>query len=76
MIHIFFFINMLLPSGIVTRLFSLRTVECCISCSYAFCVIFNHPESLLLLLEPGRSTVMAVQPSSSSGIKDWVLFKT
>ena len=27
------------------------------------CFIFNHPETLLLLLEPGRSTGMAVQTS-------------
>ena len=36
------------------------------------CFILDHPEPLLLLLEPGRSTGMAVQPSWIEFSEQWL----
>ena len=57
---------MLLPSPIVTFFLVLELLNAVflVFLFYCFvCFIFNHPESPLTLLEPGRSTGMAFQTS-------------
>ena len=67
-----FIIYMLLPSRIVTFFLVLELLNAVFLVFFFVCFILDHPEPLLLLLEPGRSTGMAVQPSWIEFSEQWL----